>query len=473
MYRQLATEQLDRVEFDAARLGFFQLLRRKRMSPQFVERHAEDLFAQACLEYSRQLEEGKKIGRPAAWIVTCAWHRTVGLLETRDWRPQMVSTERLSELGVDEGTPEQDFLGEDRQRKVRDAVERLPEYQRRLLALSYFEEQSIREAARHLKWTPSKAQRAHEAAQRRLHKLLGVETSDELGVEIGLVAFLSLAGGGSARHLRVLGGIEAVLDAATHPVHASQRALDVVLEPFSRGGDPDEARPIAGLGRRAAEGLAHPGALLDRSGQRASELGRRLILSGGAEGTAAAAEGGGRALELCKAVAAVCVIGGGTVTGVLLVEGHHQAARPAAHHRTAAITKPAPRTHRPSTADLLAEGHASEPEPAAQEPEASASTETGTHPAQRHHPTEHHHKGHSVAKKEPTVEKAEPPPTRPEGEFEPSPEPTTQAEPVTEPSTAVTDAATTSNNSSSSSSAGESSAKPKAVPANSPGEFEP
>ncbi len=80
MYGKVASEELSRAEFDAARLGFFQVLRRKRMSPQFIERNAEDLFGQAAFEYSRQIAEGKEIRNPVAWIITCGWHRTVGLL---------------------------------------------------------------------------------------------------------------------------------------------------------------------------------------------------------------------------------------------------------------------------------------------------------------------------------------------------------------------------------------------------------
>jgi RNA polymerase sigma factor (sigma-70 family) len=466
MYRQAVTEELAKSQFDAARLGFLQLLRRKRMSPQFIEREAEDLFAQACFEYSRRLAEGEQIRNPDAWIVTCGWHRTVGLLETRDWRPRMVSTERVGELDEDEGTPEQEFLTEDRYRKVREAVERLPDHQRRLLALSYFEGESVREAARRLGWTASKAQRAHETARRRLHRLLDVEWSDELAIEVGLATFLSVGGGGCARHLQLIGGIEGAVDALCHPVELGHRLAEVVSSPFSHGASPGPPEAAGELGVRAVANLQrHPGSLLGRAGQRLSDLGGSFFTSGAAQTGAAAAEGGGRAMEVCKAIAAACVIGGGAVTGALIAgeADHGTAPARAAHHRVVAVKSP-PRREGPARG-VLTEGQASEPT-AQTAPEASP-TSAAPHPVERHQTPEHQ-------AAEPQVKKAKPPPERPEGEFEPSPEtvaPAPESEPVVETGTGVTDAARTTSTSTSSSGGG--GAKPKPVPANSPEEFEP
>jgi RNA polymerase sigma factor (sigma-70 family) len=166
-------------QFDRARRAFFGILSR-RMSPQFIERHGEDLFAQAAFEYSRRIAEGNEIHSPVAWINVCGWHRTISLLEAQARRPRIVSSESLAELPAGAATPEEEILTEDRFRKVREAVGLLPDYQQELLELSYFEGKSVRAAARQLGWTPSKAQRAHEAAQRRLRKLLGDESNDAL-----------------------------------------------------------------------------------------------------------------------------------------------------------------------------------------------------------------------------------------------------------------------------------------------------
>jgi hypothetical protein len=82
-----------RDEFDGARLGFRQLLRRKRFSPHFIQRYADDLFSTATVELSRKLAEGEEIENPAGWLIACAWRRTKGQLEAEARRPQSVSTE--------------------------------------------------------------------------------------------------------------------------------------------------------------------------------------------------------------------------------------------------------------------------------------------------------------------------------------------------------------------------------------------
>ncbi len=202
MYEGKVKGELGRRELEAARLGFNQLLRCKRFSPQFIESFAEDLFATATLEYSRKLAEGERIENPAGWLITCAWRRTQSHLEADGRRPRVVSVEKSGPLGdeSDHG-PADALLDKDRFRKVHEAVEQLSVDQRRVLALSYFEGFTVREAGRRLRWHPSKAQRAHEGAKRRLHQLLDVRSADELEIEIGLAAYVSLAANPSAGRL--------------------------------------------------------------------------------------------------------------------------------------------------------------------------------------------------------------------------------------------------------------------------------
>lgn len=182
-------------ELEQARLGFSQLLRRKGLSRQFIERNADELLATAALEYSRKLAEGEEIESPAAWLVSCAWQRTKDQLRVEVRHPAAASTEDCEPVEETRQGPEDVLLDEDRFRKVRDAVKELPIRQQRLLALSYFEGLTVRQAARELHWHPSRAQRAHEGARRKLHDLLGVSSADDLEIEIGLAAFLSLAAG--------------------------------------------------------------------------------------------------------------------------------------------------------------------------------------------------------------------------------------------------------------------------------------
>jgi RNA polymerase sigma factor (sigma-70 family) len=298
MYGRKAGSELERTELEEARLGFIQYLRRKRFSPQFIAAHGEDLFATAALEYSRKLADGERIESPAGWLITCAWRRTMSLLESEGRSPRLVSTEKAEVIRDDVGrSPEEAALDEDRFRKIHAAVEQLPDDEQRLLELAYFEEMPVREAARQLDWHPSKAQRCHEAARRRLHELLGVDSLDELEVEVGLAAFVSLAGA-SSRGPHLPAGIEAVAELVS---------------------------------RSVASGWA-----------RAQELARRLALGGGGEPSAATAlgSGPGRAAGICASAALAClasgVVGPG-IGGVNLI-GNGGDSRPAPRARHLAAT---------------------------------------------------------------------------------------------------------------------------------------
>lgn len=327
MYGKAEKQDLSRSQLDSARLGFYQLLRRRHMSPQFIDRHGEELFAQACFEYTRRAAE-VRIDQPPAWIVTCAWNRTKSLLESEDYRPRLVSMESL-DWEDDRAGPEETFLEEDRSRRVQEAVEELPLYQRELLALSYFEDESVREAGRRLGWTASKAQRAHEAAQKRIFKFLGVESSDDLQLEVGLFAFLTVCVDRATGHT-LPAGLEAAIDSVHHRLSTSGHdALSLVGRPFRAGSGHALSRPAAAVADRTEE-IGHRGPL-----GRIADLGRRLASGGlGNAGPVLAGEGGGRALEVCKGVA-VCVIGGSAVTTALIGGGAHTS-RPVAHHQAPA-----------------------------------------------------------------------------------------------------------------------------------------
>lgn len=311
MYRSGTPHELRPSELEEARLGFNQYLRRKHFSPQFIARHGEDLFGTATLEYSRKIAEGAEIEHPAGWLITCAWQRTKSLLETEARSPRVVSSERAGALGDELGqSPEDAALEEDRFRKVQEAIEQLSLNERRLLELSYFEGMAVREAARALHWHPSKAQRCHEAARRRLHDLLGVESTDELELDIGLAAFLSLIGAGSTTHLPA--GVEAAIEAT---------------------------------GRGASYAWA-----------RAQDLARRLPLGGSAEPSTAALGGSaGRAAGVCATAALACLASGVVGPGVGgVIGGGGGASAPAPKQRNVAdtprVTPPTPRTLRAPSA---------------------------------------------------------------------------------------------------------------------------
>jgi RNA polymerase sigma factor (sigma-70 family) len=320
MYKRGISEGLSGAELEAARLGFNQLLRRRRFSPQWIAREGEEAFATAALEYARKLAEGERIENPPGWIIECAWLRAKNRLEAGEHGPRAVSTERSGPLADEHGKdPLDTLLGAERFGRVRSAVAELSPDRRRLLALSYFEGFTVREAARRLGWHPSKAQRAHEGARRQLHELLGVKSSDELELVVGLASYLSLAAGGGWR-LRALAWLEGAGEAASHA-----------------------ATQLWG---------------------RTQELARRFAPWGGAEPAGAAlGSGAGRAAGACAAAALACLASGVVGPGVdgLVGGGHAKPQRVAAQHATPAralsATAPSAPAPRPEPLTQSGGGH--------------------------------------------------------------------------------------------------------------------
>ncbi|HEX9108125.1 MAG TPA: hypothetical protein VF832_12870, partial [Longimicrobiales bacterium] len=141
-------DELSQAELEAARLGFVQYLRRSGTSPQFISMHGEELFGQAALEYARKRAEGVRIENPPGWIIACARRRTMSQFEAEKGRPRVVSSEQSGPLAdTPERSPEEALLNEERFRAVRTAVGALSTERRRLLALSYFEGFTVRQAA--------------------------------------------------------------------------------------------------------------------------------------------------------------------------------------------------------------------------------------------------------------------------------------------------------------------------------------
>ena len=302
---------LTREELESAERGFRQLLRRKRFSPAFLDRHAADLLGRARLEFSEHIAEGGEVRNPAGWIVHCAWRRTQNLLEQEGRAPRVLSID--NGLPVKESaTPEDKALESDRYRRLQSAIERLPEEERKVVALVYFEGMSVREVGRALKWDKCKADRRHHAALERLRKLLRVEDVDALAVELGIAAWASVA----VPHPRprLLGFV----DAAAH----------------------------------------HATALLGRG----QDLARRLLGGGAAEpGMGPALGGAARAAGACGAAAVACLATGVVGPGIGAVDGL------AEHHKYPPIERTAPvpaspeRESAPATAEPPAAASAGAP----------------------------------------------------------------------------------------------------------------
>lgn len=277
-------EELGRTELEAARRGFECLLRRKRFSRAFVDRHGADLLAKARLEYAQHVADGGEVRNPAGWIIHCAWRRTQNLLEQEGRAPRVLSIDNGGAFANESATPEEEVLSADRYRQLQGAIEQLPIEERKVIALTYFEGMSVREVGRVLKWDKCKADRRHRAALERLQELLGVEDIDALQIEIGIVAWALLGTTAGAR-TRLPAGVEAMLD---------------------------------GIALVAARG---------------QELARRLLTGGVAEpGIGPAVGGAARTAGVCGAAAVACVATGlvGPGVGSVDVLADQQQRKPAA-----------------------------------------------------------------------------------------------------------------------------------------------
>lgn len=310
-------------ELEDARLGLRHLLAR-RFGREFVEQHGDDLFAQAAYEFSRKLAQGEKIENPAAWITRCGWNRAKTEIESRDWRPRLVPTESLpfEPIAEPSGQPEETFLSEDRVRKIHEAVEQLPIYQRQLLARHYFEGESVREASRRLGWSAGKGARAHNAARKKLNSIFDGLNSSDVEFEVGIMCFFSLCALGRKAAAEVPAGMEAALQRLGHgAAEGWHKAVSFVRHPLGAGRPADLS-----------------GSAPQPSG-RLSQLGGRVATSPIAE-AAAAGDGPGRLVEACK-VLAVCAISGPTLVTAGFVGATHTS-----HPTSAAAVRPAPRHRR-------------------------------------------------------------------------------------------------------------------------------
>jgi RNA polymerase sigma factor (sigma-70 family) len=284
MYRPSDDVELSPTEMDTARKVFIAGLWRLKYGAEFIYNHADDMLAKAHAEYVKCVKNGVDVENPIGWTVNCARLRTQSFIEAQKASPE-VSTEKLLEL-VDREAPTIEQLAEDmhRAREIRRAVNSLRKQEQQIIALTYLEGMSVREAGRRLDWPEVTARRRFKSAMKHLEEFFekrGITSSDEL--EIGLASFLA-----SAYH--------------------SPGFLEVA---FEKTGD---AAAIAW--------------------EKAHDLSRRLFLGGGGDAAGvAASSGAGRAAGACATVAIACVVGAGASGvvgpgiggGIGLVSGHHHA----------------------------------------------------------------------------------------------------------------------------------------------------
>jgi RNA polymerase sigma factor (sigma-70 family) len=257
-YKQNKPDDLTAAQMDAARKAFRGKLLRLRYSPQFIVNNVDELLATAHSEYARAVEKGVEIEDPVAWTIHCAWRRTQNLLQAESLRPRMVSSEKVIEF-VDVGEPsiEEWALEEDRARKIREAVAKLDPDQQKVIALTFFEDMSVREAAGHLGCSASSVQHRRETALRTLRRFLPVRSGDELAVDLGMAAWLAIAADHTGFHLPA--GFEAVVDKAGHGATGVWAKVQDVARRFGVGGGSDAATAVASSGAGRAAGVCATG----------------------------------------------------------------------------------------------------------------------------------------------------------------------------------------------------------------------
>jgi RNA polymerase sigma-70 factor (ECF subfamily) len=291
----LDSEQLLRIE-----RALHGKLRASRLSETFIARHGEDAVQQGLAEYASARARGRRIEDPGAWVVSAAFQRAIDALrrEVREADDPKVIEAALASTPAPGPTPEEVILERAETERLHEAIAKLSPEQRQALSLYYFEERTTREGAQTLHCSEPTFRRRLNSALNVLRERFGIavpEPGDRLAVEIGLAAWVSLAG---ARVVPARGLLDQLIAAAD--------AL--------RGG-------VVGAGRRARDLLS------------------RLLASGGGEGAGAVASGPlGKAVGVCTGALAVCVaawlfghhdLGGGTHVG-------------SPPHNRASVVRPAP-----------------------------------------------------------------------------------------------------------------------------------
>lgn len=325
-------------ELREAERGFKLMLARK-FSATWIADNAKDLLAQANAEYAEWLESNPPARNPVGWLLTCAYRRALNLLDTQSRKPRPASLEAVFHL-ADESTPtpEQQALDNDRQRRLREALGHLPEKERRLLAMVYFEGYSIRAAGRKLGWQKSAADRHHGTAMEKMLALLGDRSLLSPAI-LGPAAWVAARGEG-------------------------QRLWSAPLE------------ATAGLAR---EGMTAGAETLTLGAHRLAEAWRRLAPFS-EPANAAAASGAGRAAGYCAATAGavVCGLAATGVIGPASIAVDGELAKPAravpARQVSAPVpadaeSSPSPRRSEPAPRARQAGAERSEPGPRAPDPQ--------------------------------------------------------------------------------------------------------
>jgi RNA polymerase sigma factor (sigma-70 family) len=233
-------ERVTTRQLKEAERGLIRLLHAKRFPREWIERHAPDVMAQARLDFAARLAAGRE-DDTINLLVVIAYRRAMKVLTVERARPANTSIDGVFHL-ADESTPspEDEAIDQDRQERVVKAMAVLPDRDRKLLALVYFEGMSVREAGRRLGWGKSSADRHHQAALDRLKALLDRSL---LSPEIAIPAYIAT---------RSASPPNAVLIWFEGAAETTRNGLLAISGRLSPVGEAGSAAAVSGAGRTAA-----------------------------------------------------------------------------------------------------------------------------------------------------------------------------------------------------------------------------
>jgi len=196
----------------------------KTFSAVWIAANSRDLLSRANTEYIEWLKDNPPARDPVGWILHCAYWRAQNLLESEKRKPRTAPLDSVFHL-ADESTPdpEQQALENDRRQRLTDALGHLSDKERKLLALVYFGDHSIREAGRKLGWRKSAADRHHKAAMEKMHALVGDRSLLSPAI-LGPAAYVAVNGEGQ-RALRAMWDL--MLGPAREAFAASTEAIEI------------------------------------------------------------------------------------------------------------------------------------------------------------------------------------------------------------------------------------------------------
>jgi RNA polymerase sigma factor (sigma-70 family) len=167
--------------------GLIRLLHAKHFPREWIRESVPEIMAQARTDFAARLAV-ENVEDAVSLLVVIAYRRAIKFVRSERARPQETSIENFFHLADEStATPEQETLDHDRQETLVKVMRKLPERDRKLLALIYFKDMEIGAAGQRLGWSKASATRHHQAALERLRELVG--DRELLGVEIAIPAF--------------------------------------------------------------------------------------------------------------------------------------------------------------------------------------------------------------------------------------------------------------------------------------------